>query len=87
MQVAAAIATGLAGAGVASELAALVYGLAFVPLTAEHSTWSSPPGKPYDLDEQAQDALRAVWAEFIVRDPGPRQHIGRPARPSSDAHL
>jgi putative molybdopterin biosynthesis protein len=35
LQVAAAIAAGLADAGVASEPAALAYGLAFVPLTAE----------------------------------------------------
>ena len=36
LQVAAAIAAGLADAGIASEPAALAYGLAFVPLTAEH---------------------------------------------------
>jgi putative molybdopterin biosynthesis protein len=36
LQVAAAIAAGLADAGIASELAALAYGLAFVPLTAEN---------------------------------------------------
>jgi len=36
LHVAAAIAAGLADAGVASEPAALAYGLAFVPLTAEH---------------------------------------------------
>ena len=35
LHVAAAIAAGLADAGVASEPAALAYGLAFVPLTAE----------------------------------------------------
>jgi molybdate-binding protein len=34
--VAAAIAAGLADAGVASEPAALAYGLAFVPLASEH---------------------------------------------------
>jgi putative molybdopterin biosynthesis protein len=37
LQVAAAISAGLADAGVASEPAALAYGLAFVPLAAEHS--------------------------------------------------
>ena len=37
LEVAAAIAAGLADAGVASEPAALAYGLGFVPLTAEHS--------------------------------------------------
>jgi putative molybdopterin biosynthesis protein len=36
LQAAAAIAAGLADAGVVSEPAALAYGLAFVPLTAEH---------------------------------------------------
>ena len=36
LQVAAAIATGLADVGIASEPAALAYGLAFVPLAAEH---------------------------------------------------
>src|ERR1022692_450583 len=36
LQVAASIAAGLADAGVASEPAALAFGLAFVPLTAEH---------------------------------------------------
>jgi putative molybdopterin biosynthesis protein len=35
LQVAAAISAGLADAGIASEPAALAYGLAFVPLTAE----------------------------------------------------
>jgi molybdate-binding protein/DNA-binding XRE family transcriptional regulator len=37
LQVTAAIAAGLADAGVASEPAALAYGLGFVPLAAEHS--------------------------------------------------
>ncbi len=36
LEVAAAIAAGLADAGVASEPAALAYGLAFVSLTVEH---------------------------------------------------
>ena len=36
LQVTAAIAAGLADAGIASEPAALDYGLAFIPLTAEH---------------------------------------------------
>ena len=36
LEVAAAIAAGLADAGIASEPAALDYGLAFIPLTAEH---------------------------------------------------
>ena len=36
LQVTAAIAAGLADAGIASEPAALAYGLAFIPLAAEH---------------------------------------------------
>lgn len=45
LQVAAAIAGGLADAGVASELAALAYGLAFVPLTVEHFDLVIPAGQ------------------------------------------
>ena len=43
LHVAAAIAAGLADAGIASEPAALAYGLAFIPLASEHSTLSSQP--------------------------------------------
>ena len=50
LQVAAAIAAGLADAGVASEPAALAYGLAFVPLTAER----------FNLVIPASQALREV---------------------------
>jgi len=31
----------------------------------------------HDLDEQARDALRAVWPEFIFHDPVSAEHIGR----------
>ncbi|MHB1598011.1 MAG: substrate-binding domain-containing protein [Acidimicrobiales bacterium] len=43
LQVAAAIASGLADAGVASEPAALAYGLAFVPLSTERFDLAVPP--------------------------------------------
>ncbi len=42
LQVAAAVAAGLADAGVASEPAALAYGLAFVPLAHERFDWVIP---------------------------------------------
>ncbi len=45
LQVAAAIAAGLADAGVASEPAALAYGLAFVPFAAEHFDLVIPGGQ------------------------------------------
>jgi putative molybdopterin biosynthesis protein len=45
LHVAAAIAAGLADAGVASEPAALAYGLAFVPLTAERFDLVIPAGQ------------------------------------------
>jgi molybdate-binding protein len=44
LEVAAAIAAGLADAGIASEPAALAYGLAFLPLTAEHFDLVIPAG-------------------------------------------
>jgi hypothetical protein len=31
----------------------------------------------HDLDEQARDAFRAVWPEFIFHDPISSEHIGR----------
>ena len=46
LQVAAAIAAGLADAGVASEPAALAYGLAFVPLAAERFDLVIPAARP-----------------------------------------
>ncbi len=45
LQVAAAIAAGLADAGVASEPAALAFGLAFFPLAAEHFDLVIPAGQ------------------------------------------
>ncbi len=46
LQVASAIAAGLADAGVASEPAALAYGLGFVPLAEEHFDLVIPAGQP-----------------------------------------
>ena len=31
----------------------------------------------HDLDDQARDALRTVWPEFIFHDPISSEHIGR----------
>lgn len=31
----------------------------------------------HDLDEQARDALRTVWPEFIFHDPVSAEHVGR----------
>jgi molybdate-binding protein len=45
LQVAAVIAAGLADAGIASEPAARAYGLAFIPLAAEHFDLVIPPGQ------------------------------------------
>ena len=53
LQVAAAIAAGLADAGVASEPAAIAYGLAFVPLTAERFDLVIPAGLAGSREAQA----------------------------------
>lgn len=34
-------------------------------------------GDRHDLDEQARDAFRAGWPEFIFHDPISAEHIGR----------
>ena len=57
LQVAAATAGGLADAGVASEPAALAYGLAFVPLTAERFDLVIPASQ---AGSREVDALRKV---------------------------
>jgi molybdate-binding protein/transcriptional regulator with XRE-family HTH domain len=59
LQVAAAAAAGLADAGVASEPAALAYGLGFVPLTAECSDLVIPARQAASREV---DALRRVLA-------------------------
>jgi putative molybdopterin biosynthesis protein len=53
LQVAAAIAAGLADAGVASEPAGIAYGLAFVPLTAERFDLVIPAGLAGSREAQA----------------------------------
>jgi putative molybdopterin biosynthesis protein len=53
LQVAAAIAAGLADAGVASEPAAIAYGLAFIPLTAERFDLVIPAGLAGTREVQA----------------------------------
>jgi molybdate-binding protein/DNA-binding XRE family transcriptional regulator len=53
LQVAAAIAAGLADAGVASEPAALAYGLAFIPLAAERFDLVIPAGVAGSREVQA----------------------------------
>ena len=52
LQVAAAIAAGLADAGIASEPAALAYGLAFIPLAAEHFDLVIPAGQAASREVQ-----------------------------------
>jgi putative molybdopterin biosynthesis protein len=62
LQVAAAIAAGLADAGIASEPAALAYGLAFVPLTAEHFDLVVPAGQAGTREVQALlKVLSSAW--------------------------
>ena len=61
LQVTAATAAGLADAGVASEPAALAYGLGFVPLTAECFDLVIPAGQ---AGSREVDALLKVLAQF-----------------------
>ena len=62
LQVAAAIAAGLADAGIASEPAARAYGLAFVPLTAEHFDLVIPAGQAGTREVQALlKVLSSAW--------------------------
>ena len=64
LEVAAAIAAGLADAGVASEPAALAYGLAFVPLTAERFDLVIP----VDMTgtREVQGLLRALSSPWLL---------------------
>jgi putative molybdopterin biosynthesis protein len=64
LEVAAAIATGLADAGVASEPAALVYGLAFVPLTAERFDLVIPAGQTGT--REVQGLLRVLSSSWLL---------------------
>ena len=62
LEVAAAIAAGLADAGIASEPAALAYGLAFVPLTQERFDLVVPAAQASSREVQAlYRALSSAW--------------------------
>ena len=62
LEVAAAIAAGLSDIGIASEPAALAYGLAFVPLTAERFDLVIPTAQASSREVQAlQRALTSPW--------------------------
>jgi putative molybdopterin biosynthesis protein len=62
LQVAAAIAAGLADAGIASEPAALAYGLNFVPLTAEQFDLVIPAGPAGTREAQGlRKVLSSAW--------------------------
>jgi len=64
LEVAAAIAAGLADAGVASEPAALAYGLYFVPLTAERFDLVIPLGMTGT--REVQGLLRALSSSWLL---------------------
>ncbi len=64
LEVAAAIAAGLADAGVASEPAALAYGLGFVPLTAEHSDLVIPATSAGS--REAAGLLRVLSSRWLL---------------------
>jgi len=64
LEVAAAIAAGLADAGVASEPAALAYGLAFVPLTSERFDLIIPAGQTGT--REVQGLLRVLSSSWLL---------------------
>jgi putative molybdopterin biosynthesis protein len=64
LEVAAAIAVGLADAGIASEPAALAYGLAFVPLTAERFDLVVPTA--HAGSREIQGLLRALTSRWLL---------------------
>jgi len=64
LQVAAAIAAGLADAGVASEPAALAYGLAFVPLTAERFDLVIPASQAGS--REVQGLLKVLSSRWLL---------------------
>jgi molybdate-binding protein/DNA-binding XRE family transcriptional regulator len=64
LEVAAAIAAGLADAGIASEPAALAYGLAFVPLTAEHFDLVIPAG--HESTREVQGLLKVLSSAWLL---------------------
>ena len=64
LEVAAAIAAGLGDAGIASEPAALAYGLAFVPLTAEHFDLVIPAG--HAGTREVQGLLKILSSAWLL---------------------
>jgi molybdate-binding protein/DNA-binding XRE family transcriptional regulator len=64
LEVAAAIAAGLADAGIASEPAALAYDLAFVPLTGEHFDLVIPAGQ--FGSREVQGLLKILSSAWLV---------------------
>ena len=64
LEVAAAIAAGLADAGIASEPAALAYGLAFVPLAAERFDLVVPTA--HASSREVQGLLRALTSPWLL---------------------
>jgi putative molybdopterin biosynthesis protein len=64
LQVAAAVAAGLADAGIASEPAALAYGLAFVPLAAERFDLVVPAGQAGT--RQVQGLLKVLSSPWLL---------------------
>jgi putative molybdopterin biosynthesis protein len=64
LEVAAAIAAGLADAGVASEPAALAYGLDFIPLTVEHFDLVIPSAQAGSRETQA--LLKILTSRWLI---------------------
>jgi putative molybdopterin biosynthesis protein len=64
LQVAAAIAAGLADAGIASEPAARAYGLGFIPLAAEHFDLVIPAGQ--FASREVQGLLKILSSAWLV---------------------
>jgi putative molybdopterin biosynthesis protein len=64
LEVTGAIAAGLADAGVASEPAALAYGLAFIPLTMEHFDLVIPAGQ--DGAREVQGLLKILSSRWLL---------------------
>src|SRR5271156_6040260 len=64
LQVAAVIAAGPADAGIASEPAARAYGLAFIPLAAEHFDLVIPAGQ--FASREVQGLLRILSSAWLV---------------------
>jgi molybdate-binding protein len=64
LEVAAAIAAGLAEAGIASEPAALAYGLDFIPLTVEHFDLVVPAAQAGSREAQA--LLKILTSRWLL---------------------